>query len=137
MDGSTVGEIDAGLCLLIGMAPGDGERETVWAASKITNLRIFEDSEGKMNRSILDTGGEILAISQFTLYADCKKGRRPSFAGAADPSLAKALYKSLVNHLREMGVSVQTGVFGAEMKVDIVNEGPVTIILDTVDMPDN
>ena len=133
VSGRTVGDIGAGLCLLIGVAPGDGEREILWAASKIANLRIFEDPEGKMNRSILDIGGEILAVSQFTLYADCKKGRRPSFTGAAEPSLANALYESLAAQLRKMGISVQTGVFGAEMKVDIINEGPVTIILDTAD----
>ena len=136
VSGRPVGEIGAGLCLLIGVAPGDDERAALWAASKIANLRIFEDSEGKMNRSILDTGGEILVISQFTLYADCKKGRRPSFAGAAEPSLANELYESLTARLREMGISVQNGVFGAEMSVDIINEGPVTIILDTADMPE-
>ena len=132
-----MGEIGAGLCLLVGVAQDDDERTAIWAASKIANLRIFEDSDGKMNRSILDINGEILAISQFTLYADCKKGRRPSFIGAAEPSLANALYDSLTVRLREMGVSVKTGVFGAEMTVDIVNEGPVTIILDTADMTDN
>jgi D-tyrosyl-tRNA(Tyr) deacylase len=136
VSGRTVGEIGAGLCLLIGVAPGDDERAAQWAASKLVNLRIFEDSDGKMNRSILDTGGEILAISQFTLYADCAKGRRPSFTGAAEPSLANALYEFLTARLREMGVSVQTGVFGAEMMVDITNDGPVTIILDTADMPE-
>ena len=132
--GRTVGEIGAGLCLLIGVSPEDDERAAAWAASKILNLRIFEDSDGKMNRSVLDINGEILAVSQFTLYADCRKGRRPSFIGAAEPSHANALYESLTARMREMGVSVQTGVFGAEMKVDIVNEGPVTIILDTADM---
>ena len=134
--GKTVGEIGQGLCLLVGVAQGDDERTAARAASKIANLRIFEDSEGKMNRSLLDIGGEVLAISQFTLYADCRKGRRPSFIGAAEPSLANALYESLATDLREMGVLVKTGMFGAEMKVDIVNEGPVTIILDTADMPD-
>jgi D-tyrosyl-tRNA(Tyr) deacylase len=131
----TAGETGSGLCLLIGVAPSDRERDAEWAASKIANMRIFEDGEGKMNRSVLDIGGEILAISQFTLYADCRKGRRPSFTDAAPPEAANALYGSLVCRLREMGVAVQTGVFGAEMKVDIVNEGPVTIILDTEDMP--
>ena len=135
--GGTVGEIGAGLCLLVGIAPEDDERAAAWAASKIVNLRIFEDSEGKMNRSLLDINGEILAVSQFTLYADCRKGRRPSFTGAAEPSRADALFESLTANLRETGVSVRTGVFGAEMRVDIVNEGPVTIILDTADMPYN
>ena len=134
VEGRTVGEIGAGLCLLIGVAPEDDKRAAAWAASKIVNLRIFEDSEGKMNRSLLDIRGEILAISQFTLYADCRKGRRPSFTGAAEPSHANAIYESLTELLREMGVSVRTGVFGAEMSVDIVNEGPVTIILDAADM---
>jgi D-tyrosyl-tRNA(Tyr) deacylase len=131
----TAGETGHGLCLLIGIAPSDRERDAEWAASKIANMRIFEDDGGRMNRSILDIRGEILAISQFTLYADCRKGRRPSFADAAPPEAANALYQSLVCRLREMGVTVQTGIFGAEMKVDIVNEGPVTIILDTEDMP--
>ena len=137
VEGRTVGEIGAGLCLLIGVAPGDDERTAIWAASKITNLRIFEDSEGKMNRSVIDIGGEILAISQFTLYADCKKGRRPSFSGTAKPSYANVLIESLTARLREMSISVKTGIFGAEMKVDIENEGPVTIILDSADMPGN
>ena len=135
--GRIVGEIGVGLCLLVGVACGDDERSVDWVASKIANLRIFEDSEGKMNRSLLDVSGEILAISQFTLCADCRKGRRPSFIGAAEPSLANSLYESLAAKLQEMGISVKTGVFGARMKVDIVNEGPVTIILDTADMIDN
>ena len=133
--GNTVGEIGAGLCLFVGVAPNDGGRDVEWAASKITNLRIFEDEHGKMNKSLLDMNGEALVISQFTLYADCGKGRRPSFTDAAPPEHANAIYESLATRLREMGVTVKTGVFGADMKVDIVNEGPVTIILDTLDMP--
>ena len=135
-DEKTVGEIGAGLCLFVGVSPADDARTAAWAASKIANLRIFEDSEGKMNRSLLDIGGEVLAISQFTLFADCRKGRRPSFIGAAEPSLANSLYESFAANFREMGVSVKTGVFGAEMNVDIINNGPVTIILDTEDIMD-
>ncbi|MDR3075783.1 MAG: D-tyrosyl-tRNA(Tyr) deacylase [Synergistaceae bacterium] len=133
--GSAVGEIGQGLCLFIGIAPGDGERDAEWAASKITGLRIFEDEHGKMNKSLLEMNGAALVISQFTLYADCAKGRRPSFTGAAPPGQANALYEYFAKCLRETGVAVKTGVFGADMKVDIVNEGPVTIILDTLDMP--
>ena len=98
-------------------------------------MRIFEDENGKMNRSLLEVGGEALVISQFTLHADCRRGRRPSFAGAASPEAANVLYEAFIASLREAGVRVSAGVFGEDMKVDIVNEGPVTIILDTADMP--
>jgi D-tyrosyl-tRNA(Tyr) deacylase len=135
VDGKTVGETGLGLCLLVGVAPGDTKRHVSWAAEKIVNLRIFDDDSGRMNRSLLDVGGSVLVISQFTLYADCRSGRRPSFTAAAAPDHGNAMYELLINIMRNMGVSAQTGVFGAEMTVCIVNEGPVTIILDTDNMP--
>ena len=134
--GKMIGEIGPGMCILVGVAPADTEREAVWTADRITDLRVFEDRDGKMNKSLLETRGEALVISQFTLYADCRKGRRPSFSGAASPDSAKALYESFANRMGERGIVVRTGIFGADMKVEIVNEGPVTIILDTAaDMP--
>ena len=131
VDNKIIGEIGEGLCLLIGVAPDDSDSDVRWMAEKIANLRIFADEQGKMNRSLLDMGGSILAISQFTLYADCRKGRRPSFIGAASPELGDELYRRFVEVLREMDIRVETGEFGAEMKVEIVNEGPVTIVIDT------
>jgi D-tyrosyl-tRNA(Tyr) deacylase len=133
--GKTSGEIGEGLCLFVGFAPGDGERDVSWTASKVAGLRIFEDESGKMNKSLAEIKGAALIVSQFTLYADCRKGMRPSFGGAAPPGDANALYESFVGSFRDMGVKTETGVFGAAMKVDIVNEGPVTIVLDTADMP--
>jgi D-tyrosyl-tRNA(Tyr) deacylase len=134
--GKTIGEIGPGLCVLVGVAPEDTEREAVWLADKITDLRVFEDGDGKMNKSLPEIGGEALVISQFTLYADCRKGRRPSFSGAAAPDAAKTLYESFSKRMSERGAVVRTGIFGADMRVEIVNEGPVTIILDTAaDMP--
>lgn len=134
--GKTIGEIGPGMCILVGVAPDDTEREAVWTADRITDLRVFEDEAGKMNKSLLETGGEALVISQFTLYADCRKGRRPSFSGAALPDAAKTLYEALVKRMSERGIVVRTGIFGADMRVEIINEGPVTIILDTAtDMP--
>ena len=134
--GKTIAEIGPGMCILVGVAPDDTEREAVWTADRITDLRVFEDEAGKMNKSLLETGGEALVISQFTLYADCRKGRRPSFSGAALPDAAKALYEALVKRMSERGIVVRTGIFGADMRVEIINEGPVTIILDTAtDMP--
>jgi D-tyrosyl-tRNA(Tyr) deacylase len=129
--GAAIGEIGGGLCALVGVASGDSEADVSWAAAKTANLRIFEDDGGKMNRSLLETGGEALIISQFTLFADCRKGRRPSFAGAAEPNEANRLYESFVWNMRELGVAVKTGTFGADMSVEMTNEGPVTIILDT------
>jgi D-tyrosyl-tRNA(Tyr) deacylase len=133
--GETSGEIGEGLCLFVGFASGDEERGALWMASKIAGLRIFEDESGKMNKSLAEIKGAALIVSQFTLYADCRKGRRPSFAGAALPEDANALYESFARGFRDMGLKTETGVFGAAMKVDIVNEGPVTIVLDTADMP--
>ena len=135
VDGVVVGEIGPGLCILVGVAPDDTAHDAERLADKIANLRIFADEEGKMNRSLLDIGGAVLAISQFTLYADCRKGRRPSFVKAASPEVGNARYEHFVGRLRDMNIEVATGVFGAEMKVEITNEGPVTIVMDSADPP--
>jgi D-tyrosyl-tRNA(Tyr) deacylase len=131
--GETKGEIGHGLAILLGVADGDGEDEARWLATKVRELRIFEDDAGKMNLSLIDVEGGALVVSQFTLLADCRKGRRPSFTGAAAPDLGEALYERFVELLRSDGVPVATGVFGARMLVSIENEGPVTIIVDTDD----
>ena len=130
VDGAVVGEIGAGLCVLLGVAEGDGETEAVQLAGKIARLRIFPDGDGRFDRSLLDTGGAALVVSQFTLIADTAKGNRPSFAGAARPEQAEPLYERFRQELRELGVPVEAGVFGAKMQVELVNDGPVTIILD-------
>ncbi len=135
VDGVVVGEIGAGLCILVGVGPEDMARDAERLADKIAHLRIFEDEGGKMNRSLLDIRGAVLAVSQFTLYADCRKGRRPSFTDAAPPEVGVAMYERFVGRLREMEIEVATGVFGAEMKLDIANEGPVTIVMDSADLP--
>ena len=124
------GAIGAGLCILLGVADGDDESDAERLAGKIARLRIFEDEAGKFDRSLLDTGGEALVVSQFTLIADTAKGNRPSFTGASRPEAAEPLYERFCDALRELGVRVETGVFGARMQVDLVNDGPVTIILD-------
>ncbi|RUS47713.1 D-aminoacyl-tRNA deacylase [Cohnella sp. AR92] len=131
VEGKTVGEIGKGLLLLVGIAPGDGDKELAWMADKVAGLRIFEDEAGRMNLSASDIGGEILSVSQFTLYGDCRKGRRPNFMGAAKPELASVLYDRFNGLLREKGFNVGTGVFGAMMDVSLVNDGPVTLILDS------
>jgi D-aminoacyl-tRNA deacylase len=129
--GERVSEIGAGLLLLVGVAVGDGEAETDWLAEKISGLRIFNDGDGKMNLSVRDVEGEILAVSQFTLLADTRKGKRPSFVGAAPPQEAERLFDYFCERLREAGAGpVKTGVFGAMMDVTLVNDGPVTIILE-------
>ena len=125
------GSIGTGLVVLVGVAPEDAPAEAKWLADKVANLRIFEDSEGKMNRSLLDVGGEVLIVSQFTLYGDARKGRRPSFIRAAQGSGAQELYESVVTELEALGVRCATGEFGAMMDVSLVNEGPVTILLDS------
>jgi D-aminoacyl-tRNA deacylase len=125
------GEIGAGLLVLLGVAEGDTEAEADRLAGKIARLRIFEDDSGKFDRSLLDTGGAALVVSQFTLIADTAKGNRPSFSGAARAEPAEPVYDRFCETLREFGVPVQTGVFGARMAVELVNDGPVTIILDT------
>ena len=131
VDGSVTGEIDRGLVVLLGVADGDSEDDARWIAGKIAQLRIFEDDGGRMNLSVSDVGGAVLLVSQFTLLASCRKGRRPSFAAAAAPELGKELYALVGALLKEDGLEVATGVFGARMTVEIENEGPVTIILDT------
>ncbi len=129
--GSTPGgSIGAGLCVLLGVADGDDEAVADRLADKIGKLRIFEGDDGRFDRSLLDTSGAVLVVSQFTLLADTAKGNRPSFSGAAPPEVAEALYERFCAALRELGVPVQTGVFGARMAVELVNDGPVTIILD-------
>ncbi|CAG5092495.1 D-tyrosyl-tRNA(Tyr) deacylase [Thermobacillus xylanilyticus] len=131
--GETVGEIGRGLLLLVGVTHDDTEADAKWMADKIAGLRIFEDDAGKMNLSVLDTGGSILSVSQFTLYGDCRKGKRPNFMEAARPEQAEPLYETLNRFLREQGLVVETGRFGAMMEVRLVNDGPVTLILDTRD----
>ncbi|MHB1418155.1 MAG: D-aminoacyl-tRNA deacylase [Bacillota bacterium] len=131
VNGDPVGSIGQGLVVFLGVGDGDREDAAGYLAEKIIHLRIFPDDEGKMNRSVLETGGGILAVSQFTLYGDCRKGRRPNFTGAAPPAQAEALYLNFVACLRHYPVSVATGVFQAMMMVDIQNDGPVTILLDS------
>jgi D-tyrosyl-tRNA(Tyr) deacylase len=132
VDGKTTGTVDAGLVVLVGATHQDTEAKAQQLAQKIANLRIFEDDAGKMNLSALDVGAGILVVSQFTLYADCRRGRRPSFTEAAPPEVAEPLIEHFVDQLREVGIArVETGVFRAYMLVEIHNDGPVTIILDT------
>jgi D-tyrosyl-tRNA(Tyr) deacylase len=125
------GECGPGVLVLLGIAPGDGTAEAAWLADKVANLRIFNDADGKMNLSLLDTGGSALVVSQFTLYGDARKGRRPSFIRAAQGPEAEALYEEVVAAFRALGVATATGEFGAMMDVELVNEGPVTILLDS------
>jgi D-tyrosyl-tRNA(Tyr) deacylase len=131
VDGKIVGKIGEGLCILLGVGVGDTEEDAQWLADKIANLRVFEDHEGKMNRSLLETGGEALVVSQFTLYGDCRKGRRPSFVEAAPAEEGNRLYEYFVARMRLHGVKTECGIFQTHMKVEIVNDGPVTLILDT------
>ena len=129
--GRTVGEIGPGLLVLLGVGQGDSEKDCGYLAGKIAHLRIFSDAQGLMNRSVLETGGEVLAVSQFTLWGDCVKGRRPSFTRAAPPEKARLLYEHFTRLVREKGLKVATGVFQEMMEVDLVNDGPVTMLLDT------
>lgn len=132
VEGNCVAEINTGLLILLGVSESDNQKEASWLASKVVNMRIFNDSEGKMNLSLLDVGGDALAVSQFTLYADARKGNRPSYIQAARPELAKPMYEAFVAELEKvLGKPVPTGVFGADMKVSLVNDGPVTIMLET------
>lgn len=135
VDGETVGSCGQGFLILLGVMAGDDEKEADKLVNKTVNLRIFEDENGKMNLSSLDIGGEMLVVSQFTLCADCTHGRRPSFTPSAPPDEANRLYEYFVYRLKENGIShVETGVFGADMKVELLNDGPVTIILDSSEL---
>lgn len=132
VDGEVTGAIEAGLLVLLGAGHGDGASDLAYLVDKIVNLRIFADEAGKMNRSVLDTGGGVLVVSQFTLYGDARKGRRPAFTDAMEPVAAKALYLQSLEALRQAGVArVEAGVFAADMKVELLNDGPVTILLDS------
>jgi D-tyrosyl-tRNA(Tyr) deacylase len=129
VDGAIVGTIGPGINLLLGVAEGDGPADAEYLAAKVANLRIFEDERGKMNRSLIETGGQMIVVSQFTLLGDCQKGRRPSFVKAADPDTARRLYRHFVDQVKKLGIDTQTGRFGAMMQVEILNDGPVTLLV--------
>ena len=131
VESQQIGAIEKGLLVLLGVGHEDTEKQVRWLAEKIANLRIFEDRNGKMNRSVLDVGGSMLVVSQFTLLGDCRKGRRPSFVAAAPPAKAEALYEQFVTQVKQMKIDVATGKFGAMMQVSLINDGPVTLILST------
>jgi D-tyrosyl-tRNA(Tyr) deacylase len=131
IDGEVVGRIDHGLLVLLGITHSDTTADARWLAEKIVGLRIFNDAEGKMNLGLTDVGGSVLIVSQFTLYGDAQKGRRPSFVAAARPEQAIPLYEAFINGIKALGVPVETGRFGAMMDVELINEGPVTIILES------
>lgn len=133
VDDEITGQIEHGLVVLLGVGEADGEAEVNWLANKIVDLRIFEDAAGKMNRSLTEAGGAMLVVSQFTLYGDCRKGRRPSFISAAPPELAERLYEAFVECVRAAGIRVATGRFREHMLVSLVNDGPVTLWIDTAD----
>jgi D-tyrosyl-tRNA(Tyr) deacylase len=128
--GEVTGAIERGLLVLLGVAPTDTVAQAQWLADKVVGLRIFNDDDGKMNRSLLDVGGAVLVVSQFTLYGDCSKGRRPSFIGAAPPEIAVPMYEAFVTAIRAQGVTTATGRFGAMMQVELANDGPVTLVID-------
>jgi D-aminoacyl-tRNA deacylase len=131
VNGEVVGSIDHGLVLLVGVTHSDTAEDAAFIADKIAHLRIFEDESGKMNLSVLDVGGEILSVSQFTLYGDCRKGRRPNFMEAAKPDHALPIYEAMNEALRQKGIRVETGKFGAMMEVELINDGPVTLIVES------
>lgn len=135
VDGQTVGEIEHGLLILLGIGHGDGESQIKTMSEKIVHLRIFEDDEGKMNRSLLDINGQALVVSQFTLYADARKGRRPGYTDAAPPALAEPLVERFKDAIASFGVEVAGGIFGAYMQVELLNDGPVTLWLDSEQLP--
>jgi D-tyrosyl-tRNA(Tyr) deacylase len=129
--GETVGAIGPGLVVLLGITHDDTQERAKWLAEKIVGLRIFNDADGKMNRDLIEVGGAMLIVSQFTLYGDCKKGKRPSFIDAAPPAVAIPLYEAFINGVKALGVPVATGQFGGDMKVELVNDGPVTLIVES------
>ena len=129
--GRVVGAIGPGLLVLLGVGQADGERAAAWIADKIANLRIFADADGQMNRSVAETAGSLLVVSQFTLFGDCRRGRRPSYVSAAEPEQARTLYLAVVNRMRQAGHTVETGEFGAMMDGELVNDGPVTLLIDS------
>ena len=131
VDSEIVGEIGLGMVVLLGVGSDDDESDVRYMVDKLTGLRIFEDDEGKMNRSLVDAGGAMLVVSQFTLWGDCRKGRRPSFIAAAEPEMAKRLYDDLVREARDRGIEVATGRFRTHMDVALVNDGPVTLLIDS------
>jgi len=130
VNGEAIASIDAGLVALVGVTHTDASNDAVYVADKLANLRIFPDDEGKMNRSVLETGGAVLVVSQFTLYGDTRKGRRPSFVEAAGPAGAEPLVREVVDRLQSLGVPTQTGEFGAHMDIELTNDGPVTILIE-------
>ena len=129
--GELTGEIAAGWLVLLGIAPNDAQKDIDSLAEKVVNLRAFEDADGKMNRSVQDIGGSVLVVSQFTLYGDCRKGRRPSFTSAAPPAIAEPLYEAFVTAVKMLGIPTATGRFAADMQVELVNDGPVTFVIET------
>jgi D-tyrosyl-tRNA(Tyr) deacylase len=131
VNGATTGSIGGGLLVLLGIRSGDTHADAEYLAGKVANLRVFRDSDGKMNRSVKEIGGAVLLVSQFTLYGDCRKGRRPSFVEAAAPEEARGLYENFTARLRAEGLHVETGIFQAEMQVHLANDGPVTLVLDS------
>ena len=137
IDGKIVGQIGQGFLILLGVGPEDTEEKCRYLCEKALGLRVFEDENGKMNRSLADVGGQVLVVSQFTLYGNCRKGRRPSFTDAADPELGNRLYEKFLSVCEELGYPPQHGQFGADMKVASVNDGPVTLILDTDQLMDS
>ena len=130
VENKTVGKIGEGILVFLGITHNDTAVQARWLANKLINLRIFEDDQGKINRSLIDLNASALIISQFTLYGDCSDGRRPSFTQAAPPEIAKPLYEQFINEVRQGGISVETGIFGAQMKVSLQNDGPVTLLLE-------
>lgn len=131
VEGNTVGETGQGFVILLGVGRDDGPEDAAYLSGKIAGLRVFEDGEGKLNHSLLDVGGSALVVSQFTLYGDCRQGRRPGFSGAAPAEAGRDLYQVFVAGLQDLGVKVATGVFQAHMQVEIINDGPVTLLLDS------
>ena len=131
VDGEIVGAIQQGLLILLGVADDDGQEDVIWLAGKVAGLRVFEDGDGKMNLDLTNVNGSALVVSQFTLLGDCRKGRRPAFVTAARPELADSLYQSFVAEVRGRGITVETGTFQAQMDVELVNDGPVTLLLDS------